>query len=96
MSDIKKGNKRLKVDIFIPLHICSCQWVDFMNRVFKVLRPYMRNIVHETKSLNSKEAAEKNLFQNCVVINREKIITSIYELERELPKLLSEIGVSVS
>lgn len=56
----------------------------------------MKYIDYETKSLQFKEAAEKNLFQNCFVINGNKIFISKVTLEKELPKILHEIGVSLS
>jgi hypothetical protein len=87
-----KDNKKLKVDVYVPLQVCSCQWESFMNRVFEVLTPYIQYINHDTKSLHSEEAAKMNLFQKCVIIDGEKI-TSIYSLKKKLPKILKKKGL---
>ncbi len=90
---MSEENGKLKVDIYVPLQVCSCQWENFMNRVFEVLTPYIDYIEHETKSLHSDEAAEMNLFHKCVMIDGEKI-TSVYALEKKLPKLLKKKGLN--
>jgi hypothetical protein len=87
---LPEGNEKLKVEIYIPLQTCACQWEDFMNRVFGVLTPYIKYIDHETKSLHSEEAAKKKLFQKCVIIEGRKKISSIYALKKELPKILEK------
>jgi hypothetical protein len=87
-----KENGKLKVDIYVPLQVCSCQWQSFMNRVFEVLTPYMQYIEHETKSLHSDEAGKMNLFNKCVMIEGEKI-PSVYKLKKKLPKMLKEKGL---
>lgn len=89
---MSKENGKLKVDIYVPLQVCSCQWESFMNRVFEVLTPYMEYIEHETKSLHSDEAAKMNLFNKCVMIEGEKI-TSAYTLKKKLPKILKKRGL---
>jgi len=87
-----KENGKLKVDIYVPLQICSCQWENFMNQVFEVLTPYMKYIKHETKSLHSDEGGKMNLFHKCVMIDGEKI-SSVYALEKRLPELLQKKGL---
>lgn len=89
---MSKKNEKLKVDIYVPLQVCACEWENFMNRVFEVLTPYIKYINHNTKSLHSEKAAEMNLFQKCVIINDEKKISSVYSLKKELPKILEEKG----
>lgn len=84
-----KENGKLKVDIFVPLQICSCQWENFMNQVFEVLTPYMKYIEHETKSLHSDEAGKMNLFNKCVIIEGEKV-QSVYALKKKLPEMLKK------
>ena len=52
----KETNGKLKVDIYVPLDACACEWDKFMNRVFVELTPYIKHIDFDTKNLNSEEA----------------------------------------
>ncbi|TXT53645.1 MAG: hypothetical protein BAJALOKI1v1_2330005 [Promethearchaeota archaeon] len=88
-----ENDNKLKVEIYVPLQVCACQWENFINRVFEVITPYIQYIDHQTKSLHSKEAAKRNLFQKCVVIEGERKITSAYALKRQLPMILKEKGI---
>lgn len=88
-----RDNSKLKVDIFVPLNACACEWSQFMNRVFQVLTPHIKFIDYDTKSLHSAEARTLNLRGNSVVIDGEKKYTSSFALEKDLPKLLKEKGL---
>lgn len=92
IKKLTRKNEKLKVDIYLPLQVCSCRWKSFMNRVFEVLTPYMQYIEHETKSLHSDEAGKMNLFSKCVMIEGEKI-PSVYALKKKLPKMLKKRGL---
>ncbi|MBD3214612.1 MAG: hypothetical protein GF311_18520 [Candidatus Lokiarchaeota archaeon] len=87
----KKG-KKLKVDIYVPLQVCACEWENFMNRVFEALTPYIKFINHDTKSLHSEKAADMKLFQKCVIIDDEEKISSVHLLKKRLPNILKEKG----
>ncbi len=86
----QQHDNKLKVDIYVPLDACSCVWDDFMNRMFEVLTPYMKNIDYNTKNLNSEEARKLKLHGNCVVVNDKIKFTSSYLLKDKLPNLLKE------
>mgnify|MGYP006293154131 FL=1 len=86
-------NDKLKVDIYVPLGICSCQWEGFMNSVFAELTKYKEYIDFQTKNLKSEEARKLNLHGNSVVINDEEILKSSFNLRRKLPKILEEKGL---
>lgn len=88
-----ENNNKLKVDIYVPLDACACEWDKFMNRIFMVLTPYIKYINHETKNINSDEGERLNIHGNCVVIDGEKKIPSSVLLKRELPKLLKAKGL---
>ncbi len=81
---------KLRVDIYVPLDACACVWDDFMNRMFEVLNPYIKNIDYNTKNLNSEEARKLKLHGNCFVVNGKIIFTSSYLLKDKLPNLLKE------
>jgi len=85
--------KKIKVDIYVPLDACACEWDKFMNRVFMELTPYIKYIDYDTKNLNSEEARQLNLRNNCIVVDRVKIFTSSFTLKKELPKILKEKGL---
>jgi hypothetical protein len=83
-------DNKLKVDIYVPLDACACEWDKFMNRIFTVITPYLKYIRYNTKNLNSDEARNLNLHGNCVVVDGKKKYTVSYLLKRELPNLLKE------
>lgn len=87
------NNGKVKVDIYVPLDACACEWDKFMNRIFMELTPYIKYIDHETKNLNSDEARRLNIRGNCVVIDGDKKIPSSFLLKKELPKLLRAKGL---
>ena len=89
----EKDLEKIKVDIFVPLDACACEWDKFMNRVFIELTPYIKYIDHDTKNLNSEEARNLNLHNNCIVIDGEKRFSSAVALKKELPKLLKAKGL---
>ncbi|MFW9820185.1 MAG: hypothetical protein ACFFE5_11300 [Candidatus Thorarchaeota archaeon] len=95
MLKIEKETKveKLKVDIYVPLDACACEWDNFMNRVFMELNPYIKHIDYDTKNLNSDHARQLNLRSKSIVIDGEKIFTSSYALKKELPKLLKSKGL---
>ena len=84
------SNKKLQVDIYIPLGVCACQWERFMNLVSQVLTEYNKYINFETKNLDSEEAHKLNLRGNSIVIDRKEIVTTSYALKQKLPKILKE------
>ena len=87
---MQQDDNKLKVDIYVPLDACACVWDDFMNRMFEVLTPYIKNIDYNTKNLNSEEARKLKLHGNCVVVNGKIKFISSYVLKDKLPNLLKE------
>ena len=94
---IKISNERelekLKVEIYVPLDACACEWDKFMNRVFVELTPYIKHIDYDTKNLNSEEARNLKLYNKCVLIDGEKRFSSTMALRKELPILLKDKGL---
>jgi len=84
---------KLKVDIYVPLEACSCEWSQFMNLMFEAITPYIKHIKHETKSTNSEEAGMLQIHNRCVIVDGEKKYTSSLALKRDLPKILEEKGL---
>ena len=94
---IKISNERelekLKVEIYVPLDACACEWDKFMNRVFVELTPYRKHIDYDTKNLNSEEARNLKLYNKCVLKDGEKRFSSTLALRKELPILLKDKGL---
>ena len=91
-NDLQKENK-LKVDIYVPLNVCACQWEHFMNLVFQVITPYNEYISYDTKNLDSEEARRLNLHGNSIVIDGNEIITTSFVLKKKLPEILKAKGL---
>jgi hypothetical protein len=89
----EENNGKLKIDIYVPLDACACEWDKFMNRVFVELTPYIKYIDYDTKNLNSVEARNLNLHNKCIVVDGEKKFSSSFTLKKELPKLLKAKGL---
>jgi hypothetical protein len=85
-----KISKKISVDIFVPLNQCACVYESYIQRVFSVLFEYLDYISFQTKSLDSDEARNLGLTENCVVLDGEKIVTTSFTLKREIPKMLKE------
>ncbi|MHA1698383.1 MAG: hypothetical protein ACTSWN_06050 [Promethearchaeota archaeon] len=79
--------RKLKVNIYVPMSCCACDWQGFMDRVFEVLMPYIKEIDFDTKDSSSDEAKKMKLPQQCVVIEGEVFISS-YRLKSRLPALI--------
>ena len=95
MSSIEQNviDNKIKVDIYVPLNVCSCQWENFMNLVFKVITEYNKYIKFETKNLDSDEARNLNLHGNSVVIDGKEIVTTSFALKKKLPEILKGKGL---
>ena len=86
-SENQKENK-LKVEIYVPLNVCACQWEQFMNLVFQVITPYNNYISFDTKNLDSEEARRLNLHGNSIVIDGKEIVKTSFALKKKLPEIL--------
>ncbi|MFX0102284.1 MAG: hypothetical protein ACFFCS_22155 [Candidatus Hodarchaeota archaeon] len=84
---------KLKVDIYVPLKVCACEWSNFMDAVFTVLLPYMKKIDFETKDIESEEAKQLNLQGKRVVVEGKHVFSSSSSLKVALPKILAERGL---
>ena len=99
MNDLESGVKTLndnskrkvKVDIYIPMSRCACDWQGFMDKVFQVLLPYLKEIDFETKDSGSEEAKARKLPIQCVVVG-EEVFPSTYGLKTRLPALVEKRG----
>jgi hypothetical protein len=88
-----REEEKVKIDIYVPLNVCACQWEKFMNLVFQVITEYNKYIKFETKNLDSEEARNLNLHGNSIVIDGKEILTTSYALKQKLPTILKERGI---
>ncbi|MFX0009501.1 MAG: hypothetical protein ACFE9R_04245 [Candidatus Hermodarchaeota archaeon] len=88
-----QDNQKLKIDIYVPLDACACEWDKFMNRAFEAITPYIKYIKYDTKNLNSDEARKLNLHSNCIVVDDQIKFTATYLLKKELPNILQKKGI---
>ncbi len=93
IESIPRNSEKLNIDIFVPLSACSCEWDKFMNGIFTVITPYMKNVDFQTKDLNSDEARNQGVFGNCVVVDGKTKFTNSNLLRKQLPLLLKERGL---
>ncbi len=87
------NEEKIKLDIYVPLNVCACQWESFMNLVFQVITEYGKYIEFETKNLDSEEARNLSLHGNSVVINGSEVVSSSFALKKKLPEILKNKGL---
>lgn len=92
-NQVVKTESKLKLDIYVPLEACSCEWTQFMNLMFSAITPFIKYINHETRSLNSEEARALNLTGKCVIVDGQKKYTTSYALKKDLPSILKQKGL---
>ncbi|UCD96505.1 MAG: hypothetical protein JSV35_00165 [Candidatus Bathyarchaeota archaeon] len=77
-----KVNK-LKVEVFVPLSSCVCNFAPLMEKVGHVTSKYKDLVEVQTKSTKSSEALRYGIKDMCVVINGEIVLRSDFD-EKEL------------
>lgn len=86
-----RETRKVKVDIFVPTSRCSCDWEGFMNEVFEVLMPRIKEIEFETRDSESEPAKARLLPIHCAVVGDE-VFTSARTLKARLPGLIRPAG----
>ncbi|MHA1364119.1 MAG: hypothetical protein ACTSP1_16540 [Candidatus Freyarchaeota archaeon] len=64
---------KVKVDIFIPIGACACQFSSFMDKVFSVLVKYRKQVDFDVKSSFSEEARKYKIGSKGLVVNGTEI-----------------------
>ena len=78
---------KLKIGIYVPMGQCACDWQGFMDQVFEVLMPHLKEIDFDTKDSGSGEAKLRKLPSHCVVVG-EEVFTAMQTLKNKLPSLI--------
>ena len=73
---------KVKVDIFIPMGSCACQFSAFMDRVFNVLTKYRNQVEFDIKSSQSEEAREYKIGSKGLVVNGTEKFSEHFKTEK--------------
>ncbi|MEM1658602.1 MAG: hypothetical protein QXK94_06170 [Candidatus Jordarchaeales archaeon] len=85
---------KVKVDIFIPVGACACQFAGFMDKVFNVLMKYRDKVEFEIKSSLSDEAKNYKIGSKGVVLNGVEVFTEHFKpdkLEKAIEQAIKKI-----
>lgn len=72
---------KVKVDIFIPMGSCACQFSAFMDRVFNVLTKYRNQVEFDVKSSFSEEARKFKIGSKGLVVNDSETFSEFFKPE---------------
>jgi hypothetical protein len=76
-------NNKIKVEVFVPLGSCVCNFAPLMEKVVHVTSKFKDSVEVQTKSIKSSEASKYGVQDTCVVINGKVKIPSDFD-EKEL------------
>jgi hypothetical protein len=76
-------NNKIKVEVFVPLGSCVCNFAPLMEKVVHVTLKFKDSVEVQTKSIKSSEASKYGVQDTCVVINGKVKIPSDFD-EKEL------------
>lgn len=82
---------KVKIDIFIPIGSCACQFSAFMDRVFNVLTKYRNQVEFDIKSSQSEEAKEFKIGNKGLVINGSEKFSEHFKSEKLEKAILDAI-----
>lgn len=85
-----KRNK-VKIEVFVPLGSCVCDFGPFMEKVGNVTSKFKDSVEIQMKSTKSSEASKYGIQDMCVVIDEEMKLSSDFvekELEDAILKLI--------
>ncbi len=72
---------KVKVDIFIPMGSCACQFSAFMDRVFAVLTKYRDQVEFDVKPSFSDEARKFKIGSKGLVVNGSEVFPEFFNPE---------------
>ena len=76
-------NNKIKVEVFVPLGSCVCNFAPLMEKVVHVTSKFKDSVEVQTKSIKSSEASKYGVQDTCVVINGKVKIPSDFD-EKDL------------
>ncbi|MDH5437925.1 MAG: hypothetical protein OEX76_03380 [Candidatus Bathyarchaeota archaeon] len=83
-----KKNK-VKVEVFVPLGSCVCDFVPLMEKVGRVTSKFKDLVEIQTKSTTSPEATKYGISDTCVIVEGKIKLSANFE-EKELEGAISK------
>ena len=79
----------MKIEVFVPLGSCVCDFAPFMEKVGRATAKFKDLVEIETKSIKSKEASKYRIQDTCIVIEGEVKFSVDFD-EKELETAILE------
>ena len=76
-------NNKIKVEVFVSLGSCVCNFAPLMEKVVHVTLKFKDSVEVQTKSIKSSEASKYGVQDTCVVVNGKIKIPSDFD-EKDL------------
>ena len=84
---LKKG--KVKIEVFVPLGSCVCDFAPFMERIGRVTSKYKDTTEIQMKSNKSPEASKYGVQDMGIVVNGRTKLSASFE-EKELEDAISQ------
>jgi hypothetical protein len=84
---LKKG--KVKIEVFVPLGSCVCDFAPFMERIGRVTSKYKNTTEVQMKSNKSPEASKYGVQDMGIVVNGRTKLSASFE-EKELEDAISQ------
>jgi hypothetical protein len=84
---LKKG--KVKIEVFVPLGSCVCDFAPFMERIGRVTSKYKDTTEVQMKSNKSPEASKYGVQDMGIVVNGRTKLSASFE-EKELEDAISQ------
>ena len=73
----------MKVEVFVPLGSCICDFAALMEKVGQATSKYKDSVEVQIKSMKSSKASEREIQDVCVIVNGDVKLSSDFN-EKEL------------
>lgn len=80
---------KLKIEVFVPLGSCVCNFAPFMEKIGRVTSRFKDSVEVQIKSIKSAEASKYGVQEICAVIDG-RIKLSLDFAEKELENAISK------
>jgi len=82
---------KVKIEVFVPLGSCVCDFAPFMEKVGRVTSKFKDLVEVQMKSTKSSEASKYGIQGICVVVDRKNKLPLDFD-EKELEDAILESG----
>ena len=84
---VKTNSKKVKVEVFVPLGSCICNFAPLMEKVGQATAKHKDLIDVQVKSTKSSEASKYGVQDTCIVVNGKIILPPDF-VEKELEQAI--------